>query len=63
MGTCVLCGETGLSIEAVYEDCPNQRGLTPDEAVVEAVQRRADAVLPKPEVRRRPAREEFWTPE
>ena len=37
IGVCVLCGEQGLEIEAANLDCPNLRGLTSDEAVVEAI--------------------------
>ncbi len=37
IGVCVLCGEPGLPIEAANLECPNLRGLTSDEAVVEAI--------------------------
>lgn len=39
IGTCVLCGKQGLRLtpEDMKEDCPNLRGLTRDEAVMEAV--------------------------
>lgn len=37
IGVCVLCGTTGLPFEAAIGFCSNQRGLTEDEAVVEAV--------------------------
>jgi len=36
-GTCFLCGTPNLALEDMGKDCPNQRGLTADEAVVEAV--------------------------
>ena len=36
-GVCVLCGEQDLEIEAANLECPNLRGLTPDEAVLEAI--------------------------
>ncbi len=37
IGVCVLCGEQGLEIEAANLECPNLRGLTSDEAVVDAI--------------------------
>lgn len=37
VGTCSLCGKTGLSSEAALERCDNCRGLTADEAVLEAI--------------------------
>ncbi len=37
IGTCRLCGTPGLRAEQVWEECPNQRGLTQDEAVIEAI--------------------------
>ena len=36
-GVCVLCGERGLSFEDATKDCPNVRGLTPDEALIQAI--------------------------
>lgn len=37
-GTCRLCGRENMTAEDVSRaDCPNLRGLTEDEAVVEAV--------------------------
>lgn len=38
-GTCSLCGTAGLSFSNMNDYCPNQRGLTDDEAVLEAVDR------------------------
>lgn len=38
VGTCVLCGETGLPMTAALRDCPNQRGLTHAEALIEALE-------------------------
>ena len=38
IGVCVLCGERDLSFEDATKDCPNVRGLSPDEAVIEAIQ-------------------------
>lgn len=37
VGTCALCGKTGLPASAALEECENVRGLTQDEAVVEAI--------------------------
>lgn len=34
---CVLCGKPGLLAKAALEDCENVRGLTQDEAVIEAI--------------------------
>jgi hypothetical protein len=37
IGTCFLCGTPNLTLENMQDECPNQRGLTQDQAVVEAV--------------------------
>lgn len=37
IGVCVLCGTEGLPLEAAISFCPNQRGLTEDEALIEAI--------------------------
>ena len=37
IGTCALCGKTGLPASAALERCENVRGLTRDEAVIEAI--------------------------
>lgn len=37
MGTCTLCGQTGLTFSDESE-CPNQRGLSQDEALLEAIE-------------------------
>lgn len=37
IGVCVLCGEQNLSITDATKDCPNVRGLSQSEALVEAV--------------------------
>jgi hypothetical protein len=49
IGTCRLCGTPNLLMSAVFEDCPNPRGLTEDEALIEAIEgpedvKRVDAV-------------------
>lgn len=37
VGTCSLCGKTGLTITDMDTECENIRRLTSDEAVVEAI--------------------------
>jgi len=37
IGTCRLCGVTGLKASAALEDCENVRGLSSNEALVEAI--------------------------
>lgn len=37
IGTCSLCGKTGLPASAAREYCENTRGLTQDEALLEAI--------------------------
>jgi hypothetical protein len=37
IGTCRLCGKTGLPAIAALEPCENIRGLTQDEALLEAI--------------------------
>ena len=38
IGTCILCGTPNLPSSAALEPCPNQRGLTGDEALVEIIE-------------------------
>ncbi len=39
IGVCTLCGKENVSLSDMEsDDCPNVRGLTEDEAVVEAIQ-------------------------
>jgi hypothetical protein len=38
VGTCSLCGRTGLTFANMGEPCWNQRGLTQDEALLEAIE-------------------------
>lgn len=40
VGTCTLCGTPNLRLDALREGCPNQRGLSQDEALLEAIQLR-----------------------
>jgi hypothetical protein len=37
IGTCRLCGKSGLEASAVLEDCENVRGLSVEEALIETV--------------------------
>jgi hypothetical protein len=38
IGTCVLCGQEGLSIDDIRRtECPNQRGLSQDEVFLETL--------------------------
>jgi hypothetical protein len=37
IGTCRLCGKTGLAASAALEDCENVRGLSEVEAMVETI--------------------------
>lgn len=37
VGVCVLCGTEGLSLKDMTQECANQRGLTKDQALVEAI--------------------------
>lgn len=37
VGVCTLCGLENLPMNAVTEDCENVRGLTQEEALIEAV--------------------------
>jgi hypothetical protein len=37
IGTCALCGKSDLTIGDMNTECENTRGLSQDEAVVEAI--------------------------
>jgi hypothetical protein len=37
IGTCANCGTPNLPASAALEDCPNVRGVTQDEALIEAI--------------------------
>ena len=43
IGVCVLCGQEMTLAEMSKTECPNQRRLTNDEAVIEAVRDRRDS--------------------
>lgn len=38
VGTCRLCGQTGLTTANMNDECPNTRGLSQDEAVIDAIE-------------------------
>ena len=38
IGTCRLCGTPDLRFEDMNTECPNQRGLTEDEALIETLE-------------------------
>jgi hypothetical protein len=38
IGTCVLCGAPNLALSAAQEDCSNVRGLTDEQALIEAIE-------------------------
>lgn len=38
VGTCRLCGKTGLTFANMDDECENIRGLTEEEALVEAIE-------------------------
>lgn len=42
IGTCFLCGKTGLKSEAVLEECENVRGLSQEQAILEAIEPKQD---------------------
>lgn len=37
IGTCTLCGTPNLTLANMGDECPNQRGLTQGEALIEAI--------------------------
>ena len=37
IGTCRLCGKTGLKASAALDDCENVRGLSVEEAMIETI--------------------------
>lgn len=38
IGTCAACGKSGLTLAAMGEDCENVRGMTREQAILEAVE-------------------------
>jgi hypothetical protein len=38
VGTCAACGKTGLTFKTMHEDCPNQREMTREQAIIEAIE-------------------------
>ena len=47
-GTCRLCGTTFLGLSGALQDCPNVRGLTADEALIEAIDPALQHEAPNP---------------
>jgi len=45
LGCCVKCGRQNLRAKAVFEECENVRGTTPDEDVLEAICGREESRL------------------
>lgn len=43
VGTCRLCGTPNLPARAALLECPNPRGLTAEESIVEAIDDRTEA--------------------
>lgn len=37
VGTCVLCGTAGLAFVDASRECPNQRGISAEEALIEVL--------------------------
>ena len=37
VGTCVLCGTPNLMTADMGEECPNQRAISQDDALIEAI--------------------------
>ena len=40
IGICVLCGQENLKASDALKECPNIRGLTQDEALIEQIEDR-----------------------
>lgn len=39
LGICAACGKTGITNAELFTDeCPNQRGMTDEEAIIEAIE-------------------------
>ncbi len=57
IGTCRLCGLTGLKASAALEDCENVRGLSTEQAFVESIQPWPD---PTPEMLASPEFNAVW---
>ncbi len=38
VGTCAACGKTGLTFANMKDECENQRGLTQEQALLEAIE-------------------------
>jgi hypothetical protein len=61
IGTCVLCGKADLPITAMREECENQRGLSQEQALIEAIGApKSNWPDPTPEMLADPAFEKVW---
>jgi len=38
IGTCASCGKTGITFDRMREECSNPRGLTQEQALLEAIE-------------------------
>lgn len=38
IGTCAACGKPGITIAEMSEECPNQREMTQEQALIEAIE-------------------------
>ena len=45
IGTCYLCGKTGIGDAEMFEECKNPNGLTQGEAIIEALENPASPLL------------------
>lgn len=43
IGTCILCGAAGLTIADMSKPCPNQRGLSQGDALIEVLESKETA--------------------
>lgn len=48
VGTCFKCGKKNLTTADINEPCENVRGLSQDEALIEAINEPMPKVKPKP---------------
>lgn len=37
VGTCTQCGKEGLTLASMSEECPNIRGVTQEQSLIEAI--------------------------
>jgi hypothetical protein len=62
IGTCANCGTPNLTLSQSREECPNQRGMTQEETLLEAIREdsRIDWPDPTPEMQASPEFEKVW---